>query len=399
MTATLAVKAPPHSAIDVYGDAELLDPYPVYKELRDLGSAVYLPHIEAYFVGRFDDVRAALTNWQVFSSDKGVGLNPVINAAWDEALICVDPPEHTPRRKLMTDVLGPPALKFVRDSVAARAGELADRLIAAEAFDGVKDLAQDLPLSLIMDLVGWPHDIRHQLLDLAEGSFDACGPMGPRVEGALVKMQGMMEMVAEVYDNDRAIPGGFASTLVSASHAGSINRDTAIGMMAGYVTAAFDTTINATASAAWLFAQNPGEWDKIRANPELANDAATEIVRIESPLQYFCRYTTRDVVMSDGCTLPGNSRVIINFGCANRDERHYRDPDCFIIDRDQKQHMGFGHGPHNCAGQGLARLELVAIIGALAKKIARFELAGEPTRAINNLARGFVRLPMKAIAA
>ncbi|MEP7349820.1 MAG: cytochrome P450 [Sphingorhabdus sp.] len=390
--------ATPHSDFDLYGDAALLDPYPGYRMLRDLGSAVNLPHIDAHFIGRFDDVRAALTNWQVFSSDKGVGLNPVINEAWDEALICIDPPAHTPRRKLMTDVLGPPAIKFARDSIANRAYDLADRLAAKPQFDAVKDLAYDLPINLIMDLVGWPEDIRPSLLEYAEGSFDACGPMGPRVEKSLGKMQHMMGMIGDIFDANRVTPGGFASSLIDAANDGKITRDTSIGMLAGYVVAAFDTTINAISSAVWLFAENPGEWDKLRANPNLANDAATEIVRMECPLQYFCRYTTRDIEMSDGTTLPGDRRVIINYGSANRDERHFRDADTFIIDRDQKQHMGFGHGIHNCAGQGLARLELVAVLTALASKIKRFELVGLPERGVNNLVRGFRNIPMRAIA-
>jgi cytochrome P450 len=395
----LTEKRPPVSHIDLFGDAQLLAPYPVYKQLRDLGSAPELPHVGAHFIGRFADVREALGNWQAFSSDKGVGLNPVINEAWDKALICIDPPVHTPRRKLMTDVLGPPALKFAREMIADRADHLADRLLEMDEFDGVADLAYDLPINLIMDLVGWPEDIRGEILEFAEGSFDACGPMGPRVESQLTKMQRMMGLIADIFDENRVTPGGFASTLIEAAHRGTITRDTSIGMLAGYIVAAFDTTINATSSAILLFAENPGEWDKLRANPDLVNDAVTEIVRIESPLQYFCRYTTMDVEMFDGTVVPGNRRVIISFGSANRDERHYRDAERFVIDRAQKQHMGFGHGVHNCAGQGLARLELNAILGALAKKIARFELVRPPERALNNLVRGLKHLPVRAIAA
>jgi len=386
------------SSIDLYSDEVLADPYAAYRELRDAGSAVYLETVDAWFIGRFKDVRSALNDWKTFSSDKGIGLNPIINEAWDEALICQDPPVHTERRKVITEVLSPVALKPLADTIDARSLKLAEKLAAMGDFDGVADFAHDLPIGVVMDLIGWPEDVRPRLLKLAEGSWNAAGPDNPKMREGLTQLGEMMGLIAEIYDNNRVTPGGFAAQLIGHAHAGVITRDTAIGMLAGYIVAAFETTISAMASGIWLFAENPAEWDKLRANPKLAMQAANEIVRVESPLQNFSRFCTTDAEMSDGTVVPAGSRVIVSYASANRDERQFENPAAFIIDRKEKQNLGFGHGPHGCAGQGLARMELTAVFTALSERIERFEITGAPERAINNISRAFRHLAARAIA-
>ena len=390
---------PPVSDIDLFADEVLADPYPVYRDLRDRVSAVYLTRCDAWFIGRFKDVRSALNDWQSFSSSKGIGLNPIINEAWDEALICQDPPVHTERRKLMTDVLSPVALKPVAETIDARAAALARRVVDLGQFDAVTDFAHDLPIGVVMDLIGWPEDVRPSLLELAEGSWNAAGPDNARMRKGLSQLERMMALIAEIYDANRVMPDGFAAQLIGASHAGQISRETAIGMLAGYIVAAFETTISAMASGIWLFARNPGEWDKIRRNPRLAIGAANEIVRIESPLQNFSRWCGQDVELSDGSVIPSGSRVIVSYASANRDERQFSQPDAFCVDRKEKQNLGFGHGPHGCAGQGLARMELTAVFSALAPVVDRFELDGGPIRALNNISRSFRSLPARAVPA
>lgn len=389
----------PTSTVDIFSDCVLADPYPTYRALRDLGAAIWLDQTGACFVGRYADVRRALNDWQVFSSAQGIGFNPVINAAWEEALICQDPPVHTARRKLMMAALGPAALKPVADTIEQRASALAERIAEMGTFDAVTDFALDLPVGVVMDLIGWPHDVRPRLLDLAAGSWNAAGPANARMEQGLGRLQDMMGLLTTLYDEERVLPGGFAAKLISSSHNGEISRDTAIGMLAGYVVAAFETTISAMAAGIQLFADNPREWDKLRADPRLAMTAANEIVRMETPLQNFARVTMRDTALSDGSVIPAGTRVILSYASANRDERQFDGPDTFCIDRREKQNLGFGHGPHGCAGQNLARMELTAVFGALAKRVVSLQRAGDGARALNNISRSFASLPALAIRA
>lgn len=386
------------SDIDLFSDAALQDPYPYYKQLRDLGPAAYLSRHGVYFLGRYEQVRAALRDWQTFSSAQGAGLNDTINNAWSEALICNDPPKHTEMRKLFTERLGPRHLKDIEDVIHRRAQEMVSKLVAQGCFDGATDVAQDLPINVIADLIGWPEDVRGGLINLALGGFDACGPeSSPRTQAAFPKLDKLMAFIADIYDQDRLTPGGFGSTVADAAKRGEIPREAAIGLLAGYVIAAFDTTINAIASGLWLFAQHPEQWALLRQDPSLIPAAFLEIVRLETPLQNLSRVTTRDVDLGEGVTIPAGSRVVVSYASANRDERHYVDPDRFDVKRNPIDHLGFGLATHTCAGQALAKLEGLAVFSALAKEVKGFAMTAPAQRELTNITRGFRSLPMQVL--
>lgn len=257
------------SLVNLFDDVALDDPYPLYRQLRDCGPAVWLLRYDAWFLGRWDTVRTALGDWQTWSSACGVGLNPIINEAWKEALICVDPPRHTSMRRLFTDRLGPRQLLDVQERITQRADALAGRIAEMREFDAVTDVAHDLPVGVIMDLIGWPQEVRGSLLEMAAGSFDACGPDNARMRAALPRLEAMMTLVAHTYDENLLEAGGFGATVAEAAHRGEIPREAAIGLLAGYVVAAFDTTISAISHGLLLFAQNPVQWRRLREEPAL----------------------------------------------------------------------------------------------------------------------------------
>ena len=120
--------------------------------------------------------------------------------------------------------------------------------------------------------------------------------------------------------------------------------------------------------------------------------------RAQSPAQNVTRLTTRDVDV-DGVIIPAGSRVVISFASANRDERHYPDPDRFDLQRNPLDHLAFGYATHGCAGQGLARIEAHALISSLLRRVNRIELAGEPVRHLNPIIRGLEHLPVSVVPA
>ncbi len=383
------------SDIDLFTDEALHNPYPLYKELRDLGPAAYLQQHGVYYLGRYDQVREALRDWQTFSSAQGAGLNDIINNAWKEALICLDPPKHTEMRKLITDRIGPRHLKDLQQTIHTRANELVARLLESRDFDAVSDVAHDLPLNVIFDLIGWPEEVRGELLEFAVGSFNSCGPDAPRMRASLPRMEAMMEFITKTYDEDRLTPGGFGATIADAARRGEIPRESAITLLAGYIVAAFDTTINAIGNGLWLFAEHQDQWRMVREDPSRVPAAFLEILRIETPLQHLARVTTREVDLGEGVVLPAGARVVLSYASANRDERHYPDPERFDIDRNPLDHLAFGLGNHTCAGQGLARLEGLAVFNAFAQNIDGFAMTGPTQRDPNSVTRGFSSLPMR----
>jgi len=383
------------AGIDLFADDVLADPYPHYRRMRDAGPAVHLPRYAGGLLARYEQVRGALGDWETYSSARGIGLNDGFNQAWAAALIHLDPPAHSEQRHLFTDRLSPKALRASVSTIDARATVLADRLATAGDFDAVTDLAHDLPVHVIMDLIGWPREGRDRLLDMANGWFDTGGPLNDRARAGAPRVEAMIGYLHEVVAAEKLTPGGFGWTVYEAYRQGHLPLEGVVGLLAGYVVAAFDTTINLIANGTWLFATHPDQWAAVRADPSLLPSAINEILRLESPIQCFSRTVTRDVDLGEQVMIPQGARVMISYGSANRDERHIPDPDTFDVTRNPADHLSFSYGIHACAGQGLARLEATAIFRALAARIEHLEVAGEPVRALNNITRGFARLPVR----
>ena len=138
------------------------------------------------------------------------------------------------------------------------------------------------------------------------------------------------------------------------------------------------------------------QWSVLRENPNLIRGAFEEVLRFEAPVQSFFRTTTRDVEVG-GVRLADGQKVLLLFAAANRDPRRWDNPDTFDVTRRAAGHMTFGTGIHGCVGQAVARLETEAILAALAKRVASFELTGEPERRLNNTLRGFDRMPLRVV--
>jgi cytochrome P450 len=131
----------------------------------------------------------------------------------------------------------------------------------------------------------------------------------------------------------------------------------------------------------------------VRNDPSLIRNAINEAVRIDSPIRQFSRMIVRDVEV-DSITLKANTRALMMFSSANHDERKFQDPERFDVRRNVGDHLGFGHGVHQCAGMHLAQLEIGCLLKALIPKIKRFELVGEPRYSVNNVLRGLSSLPV-----
>ena len=159
--------------------------------------------------------------------------------------------------------------------------------------------------------------------------------------------------------------------------------------------AGLDTTISSLASLVWLFGNNPQQWEIVRRDPSRIPNAYNEVLRIESPVQAFRRQLTRDVSL-EGLTLKSGESVLLLYGSANRDERHWQRPEQFDVQRRVIDHLALGFGIHNCAGQALARLEAHALIGALARVVKTF-VVGPPARHLNNVIRTISSLPVELV--
>lgn len=380
--------------VDLYSDAVLDDPYDLYRELRNAGPVVHLSRYGFYALPRYDDVRAALGDWQRFSSAKGVAMNDQMNDILAGTVIATDPPEHMRLRKILERPIAPKEVAALRGRIVELAEALAARLSEMDAFDAASDLAHYLPLTVVSELIGLPEEGRQRILAWAAASFDIMAAAGaPRMEEAGHIMGEMMEYVMDPSLPERLRPDGWAARLFNAVETGEIAPGQPEVMIQGYLNPSLDTTIFATTNLIWLFARYPDQWQELRENPALVPRAINEAIRLESPIQHFSRVTTEDVQI-DGSLIPAHSRILVMYGSANRDERHYQMAEKFDVRRENSDHLGFGYANHMCVGMNLAKLEITALVQALLPRISRFELV-DAKRARNNLLRGFESLKVR----
>jgi cytochrome P450 len=208
----------------------------------------------------------------------------------------------------------------------------------------------------------------------------------------------VLEMVAYAggLEPSQLRPDGWAAALFAAAAAGRIERDDVAGMLIDYVAPSLDTTILGTGHLLFQLGTHPAQWDLVRNDPTLIPRAIDEALRLESPVRAFTRMAVEDYDVG-GTVIPAGDRVLIMYGAANRDERRYPNPDAFDVTRDAKDHLGFGHGVHRCAGSYLAELEMEALLRAMASRVRRIEVDA-PAFALNNVLRGHERFRATFVA-
>ncbi|CPR10706.1 cytochrome P450 [Mycobacterium bohemicum DSM 44277] len=381
----------------VYTTEAIIDPYPHYRRLRELGPVVWLSHHRVYALPRYRECKAVLRDDGAFTSTGGVALNPISNRLSRGTTLASDGAEHERRRRLVAHRMLPRALHAISDRVERLAGEVVDAALRRGEVDGAQ-LAAALPLGVVPDLVGWPADRREHLLHWAGATFDVLGPLNGRTVHAAPRGLHMLRFARQVVRRRDVIPGSMADELLAAADEGALAAKECPKLMVDYLGPALDTTIGAISNALYLFATHPDQWELLKADPERISNAINEIVRYESPLRAFGRRVAAETEIA-GITLPKGSQVLVVYSSANRDESEWESPEAFDIGRDAGRHLGFGQGAHACAGQGLARLETGAFLRALIARVDRLEITGSPKWALNNIIRRHERLPLRLVAA
>jgi cytochrome P450 len=389
-TNTATIRAP-ISTLDPYTDQALLNPWPLYHELRKMGSAVRLEKYGMFALTRYDVVVKALRDWEAFPSSLGVMMNDDMNQVLRGNTLCSDGDAHNRLRRVVIRPLTPVALKSLEAEVEREAEGVVDRLCAKGRFCAAGELATYLPVTIVSNAVGLPEEGRERMMEWSVGMFNCFGPMNKRARNAMPVLSEMMHYARTHAVPGKLKPGSWAEAIHSAAAAGEVPPEAVPVMMIDYMGPSLDTTIFAIASGVWLFANHPDQWDLVRDDPALIPAAINEILRIEAPIQGFSRYVARDYDL-DGVVLPEGSRTIVFYGAANRDPRQFPQPDRFDVRRDNAgRHMAFGAGPHMCLGMNLARLEMRTLFTALARRVRRFRIE-EEERILNNVLRGFSKL-------
>ncbi|MDE3176771.1 MAG: cytochrome P450 [Pseudomonadota bacterium] len=386
----------PESDIDLFDAAAIENPYPLYQRLRDLGPAVWLTKNQMWCLPRYKEVRDTLFDWRRFTTSRGVAMDNAVNEATSGPgranSLTSDPPLHDEIRRITGAPLQPRALESIKDRIVQTAHQIVADVCARKSVDGMKDIAQVLPLTVVSDLVGLPDHGRESMLRWAAATFNAMGPMNQLGVEALPQIRELHQFCIKDAVPGKLKPDGWAARIYEAASRGEVAVEQCPGMMREYIGPALDTTIFGIGHLLRLLGENPEQWALLRADRSLVPHAINEALRMEAPVRSFTRYVREEATFGD-VTIAQGGRLMVLYGSANRDERKWARPDAFDITRRPSDHLAFGYGIHACGGMHLARMEIAALLNAMLDRIVSFTV-GAPKIVANNTLRGYESLPV-----
>jgi cholest-4-en-3-one 26-monooxygenase len=366
------------------------NPQPSDMGFNDDGFWAVTKHRDVVAVSRDSDTWSSYENGAIIRFLSGntrdqVELQRVI-------MLNIDPPHHTKMRSIVSRGFTPRAISNLREVLHDRAAKIVREAVEKGSGDFVTDVACELPLQAIAELIGVPQEDRHKLFTW---SNEMVGYDDPEFEGdgeaASVEILSYSMLMAE---DRRACPrDDIVSKLVGAEVDGDELTSDEFGFFVILLAVAGnETTRNAISHGMLAFLENPGQWEQFKAErPETAVD---EIVRWATPVTAFQRTATRDTELG-GQAIKKGQRVGLFYRSANFDEDVFTDPEQFNVMRSPNPHVGFGGtGAHYCLGANLARLEIDLMFNAIADAMPDISKAGDPQRLRSGWLNGVKRLPV-----
>jgi cytochrome P450 len=378
-----------------------VDPYPVWKRMRDEAPLYYNEKYDFYAVSRFDDVERCSVDWRTYLSGRGSVLE-MIKMGVDippGSILFEDPPTHDIHRSLLSRVFTPRRIAEIEPKVRAFCAASLEPLVGAGGFDFIGDLGAQMPMRTIGMLLGIPEQDQEALRDRLDSGMRLKEGAPPDPNDTLVSLAD--EAFAEYIDWRAEHPSDDLMTeLLNAEfedHTGvtrTLSREEILGYVGLLAGAGNETTTRLIGWMGKLLAENPGERRKVVEDRSLVPNTIEELLRIEAPSPVQSRYISRDVEHYGQKIDAGNVMVLLT-AAGNHDERHFPDPDRFDIEREIDHHLSFGYGIHFCLGAALARLEGRVALDEVLDRFPEWDVDWERAeQAHTSTVRGWEKLPV-----
>lgn len=381
----------------------IADPYRYYHALRDYEPVHRMPD-GSYIITRYDDCETLYKDAKTYSSDKKIEFFPKFGDSplfehHTTSLVFNDPPLHTHVRRAIAGALSPRAIAEMEVGLV----ELVDRLLlqleAKGRGDLIEDFASAIPVEIIGNLLGVPHEEREPLRAWSLAILGALESVltdeqlrigNDAVRDFLVYLKGLT-------DDRRRNPGDpdkdVLTRLIQGEHEGRRLTETELLQNCIFIlNAGHETTTNLIGNALYTFQQYPDQMKRVMEDPSLMRLAVEEVLRFESSNQLGNRRVLADTVLG-GVPMKEGALITICIGGANRDPKYFPDPDRFDVARSPNRHLAFASGIHVCAGMNVARLEGRIALERFLRKFPDYRLEGTPLRSPRARFRGFVSLP------
>ena len=344
------------------------DPYPLYRQLRELEPVHWDPYMHAWVVTGYQEVVTVLMN---YSADRtpplayldrlGLSFMKPFAEVMLKQMLFMDGAMHARLRAICGAAITPRRVEGLRAMIDTIAEELIDKVIARGHMDVVTDFANPLPATVTARMLGVPVEDRVQLqewvIDIAEvlGNFQH---HPDRVAEIVQSLEEMKSYIAGRMEEERKRPtDGLISALMTAEVDGNrLSDDEVIANAIITLIGGHETTTNLIASGFLTLLRQPHAFELLRTRPEIAASAVEELLRYEAPVQHTARIAPADMQLG-GKIIEKGSRVVASLAAANRDPGRFPDPDRLDLLRTDNRHLTFGWAAHFCFGAPLARME------------------------------------------
>lgn len=350
-----------------------------------------------WVVTRYADVLGILKDHRRFTVAQGNMLGTLLHGGDTAAgrMVAVsDGRWHAGLRRLMLSGIGPKVLDLVKDIIESTTRDLMDRALERGSCDFARDVAAQIPLTAICELLGVPPKDRPRVLELTNKAMLSGGAEEPDVEIRVARSR-----ILQYYANLAAVrgdaPGSDMVSLLTTSEVDGrrLTREEVLLNCYNLIVGGDETARLAMSGGLLALLENPEQWQRLREDPGVLDSAVEEILRWTTPASHIGRTALTDVELH-GELIRGGDVVTIWNVSANRDERVFADPDLFDIGRSPNRHLTFGHGLHFCIGAVLARLELRTMLRILRDRVDSVEIQGPVRRIESNFITGVSSLPV-----
>jgi cytochrome P450 len=395
--------------------AVMQNPFPMYQWAIANSPVMQVPlgPITMYLVTSFDLVSDATMRVDEFSNgftaalSGAMSMDPEVTAILEEGwpqmdtLLTADPPMHTRFRKLVNLAFSMPKVNAMEGSIRAKVNALIDAFIDKGECEFVSEFSVALPVQVICEQLGFDLSEQSNVKRWSDAFADRLGHMISKereLECAREVVEFQHAVKVKIDERRAAATGDLLSDLVHARIEGEtpLNDAEILSIAQQLMVAGNETTTHSLAGGIVQLAQNPGEVDKLRADPKLIGNLVEEILRTETPTAGMWRVATRDTELG-GVAIPKGAMLMLRYAAANRDPARFPDPDAFDVSRSNaRSHLAFGRGIHMCVGNMLSRKEMAVAYEEILRRMDNIRLKEGAVLEVspNILLRGLLTAPI-----